>query len=391
MTQEPHDPHDMQRHVSAAMSQGSPVTKVDIPVQMLRGPYALDNLADIGLAAEIQLLFAEHARAQSPYDLTPAGLLQALRARGVRSGNGRSLIGRDAVYETFARLRAKGFIQRIQTADPETKQRTGIRYVFHELPAWNPDAPPVATDDLPNLPFSQVGATSGIAGYGVPGSSNPANGANDASSQVGATSGTAGYGVPGSQASSQVGATSGPAGTPPHPPEEEVGTTSPSIPKHAATPRRGKTSSNDDTLDPAQRDKAIKFLMNLPGAWAVGLTRARGLADKLIANADATGWDLDTTLRLYLTRHEPDKGAVKNHGATLAYRISDMQSKDAVLAAAAEASEPAGQAAGAAPSKPGHVDWCGECDSPTYRFLVPDDGPAAKCKTCHPAYAATRA
>ncbi|MYX88448.1 MULTISPECIES: hypothetical protein [unclassified Streptomyces] len=131
--------------------------------------------------------------------------------------------------------------------------------------------------------------------------------------------------------------------------------------------------------------------MNLPGAWAVGLTRARGLADKLIANADETGWDLDTTLRLYLTRHEPDKGAVKNHGATLAYRISDMQSKEAVLAAAAEASEPTSQAAGTAAAKPGHVDWCGECDSPTYRFLLPDDGPAAKCKTCHPAYAATRA
>lgn len=33
-----------------------------------------------------------------------------------------------------------------------------------------------------------------------------------------------------------------------------------------------------------------------------------------------------------------------------------------------------------------HVEWCGRCDSPGYRFVVDDDGrPLERCPLCHPA------
>ncbi|MFD3363594.1 hypothetical protein ACFWW5_10880 [Streptomyces albidoflavus] len=365
----------------------APVSGISVPAHMGIGSELVHAIDYVVL---IQVLFNVSSQARS----TPVIVWEQLKTRGIRSAkNSKELVGRDAVYSSFGRLIDAGYIRRVELPNKKHPGRKGpISYTVYDNPAWNPDwqVHQVASDPLENM---QVGMLPGTPEAVKPEAEETAG--RNASRNAG--SGEAGSGVPGSggrrvpagQNASGVPGSVRPS--PPHPPEEEVGTTSPSIPKHAATPRRGKTSSNDDTLDPAQRDKAIKFLMNLPGAWAVGLTRARGLAGKLIANSDATGWELDTALRLYLTRHEAGKNPVENYGATLAYRIAEMQMKDAVLAAAAEASEPAGPAAGAAPSKPGHVDWCGECDSPTYRFLVPDDGPAAKCKTCHPAYAATRA
>lgn len=386
MTAEPIDENAVLKWGGAPISGVSVTSHVAVSFQIT---HAMDYVV------MLQILY----NLASGIPASPVQVWGQLQDREIRSvKDAKRLVGKNAVYESFNRLIDAGFVRRTRLPHPDRPGQKGpVNYEVFDNPAWNPDWAPPRGDSrnaglLPNG-NPQVAPRSGtpdVVNGEVEEAAGQATSRNQGSGN--ATSGVPGSGgrrVPAGQNASGVPGSVRPS--PPHPPEEEVGTTSPSIPKHAATPRRGKTSSNDDTLDPARRDKAIKFLMNLPGAWAVGLTRARGLAGKLIANADATGWDLDTALRLYLTRHEPDKGAVKNHGATLAYRISDMQSKDAVLAAAAEASEPAGQAAGAAPSKPGHVDWCGECDSPTYRFLVPDDGPASKCKTCHPAYAATRA
>ena len=387
MQQEPHDPHEIHRHTVAAMSQGSPVTKVDIPVQMLRGPYALDNLADIGLAAEIQLLFAEHARAQSPYALTPAGLLQALRARGVRSGNGRSLIGRDAVYETFNRLRAKGFIQRIQTTDPETKQRTGIRYVFHELPAWNPDAPPVATEDLPNLPFPQVGATSGNAGYGSAGLPNPTNGTNVRSPQVGATSGNAGYGVPGSAASSQVGATSGNAGNPPRPPEG-MGNPSPLPPTDSSRQSGAKDGPGQEFSEP-EKQAASNVLQSLPGEpWnKVGPVEADNLALLLLERMTKQGWPKvtelpDSGMATLVECLTSNPGGIDNPVRILrTKRIPNLWR----YRPTGTSSSSRGTSGSSLPP------WCGKCNQgikPSHVFErmvpLPDGSDDVDCPACHP-------
>lgn len=47
------------------------------------------------------------------------------------------------------------------------------------------------------------------------------------------------------------------------------------------------------------------------------------------------------------------------------------------------AKNPEQKARGGAAAKP----WCGECDSPEYRWIVPQKGAATKCPACHPAAA----
>lgn len=167
---------------------------------------------------------------------------------------------------------------------------------------------------------------------------------------------------------------------PPHPPEEEVGTTSPSPHKPATASRRDKQAPPD--VAPADAAAAAQFVMRLPGPWAVGLQRAQGLAPWLVHNAELTGWSLDAGLRAYLTRPEPDKGPIKNYGATLAYRIKDMQPRDKVLEAAAADNPQQEEQQGSA--KPALPAWCGECDSADYRWIVPEEGTARQCPNCNP-------
>jgi hypothetical protein len=133
---------------------------------------------------------------------------------------------------------------------------------------------------------------------------------------------------------------------------------------------------------PAAAAAAAQFLMRLPGKWAVGLQRAQNLAPWLVQNAEITGWTLDAGLRAYLTRPEPGKKPIDNFGAVLGYRIKDMQPRDAVLEAAAAVDEPEQtEQAAATAALP---DWCTECDSPEYRWIVPDEGAARQCPKCHP-------
>jgi hypothetical protein len=134
---------------------------------MRSGPHALtEHPLDLTLAVELMFLFAEQARRspdEAPLKVTPQSVLERLQTAGVRSGNGSRLVGRDAVYESFARLRARGYIRRIVESDPQTGQRTGVAYEFYDWPAWNPEAPPVGESQ-------QVKPTSGITGSGNAGS-----------------------------------------------------------------------------------------------------------------------------------------------------------------------------------------------------------------------------
>ncbi|MGY3341223.1 hypothetical protein ACVW0K_007416 [Streptomyces filamentosus] len=224
--------------------------------------------------------------------------------------------------------------------------------------------------------FPETGETRGQEGFPVSG--NP--GADSRFPGIRSATVSAGQGrIPGNPVS---------VSPPPHPPEEEVGTTSPSPHKHAAAPRRGKQQAPE--VGAAALEEAIKFLMGLPGAWALGLTRARGIAPWLVENAHLTGWKLNLELRMYLTRPQEGSEPPRNHGAILAYRVKNMQMRDAVLEAAAEAEQEQQQKPEAPAKKSGMPVWCGECNDgeqprEPYMRTVEQDGDVLNCPRCHPA------
>ncbi|MEU3550684.1 hypothetical protein [Streptomyces longwoodensis] len=144
----------------------------------------------------LQIMFNLNSRVES----TPLSVWKQLQERGIRSAkNARELVGKNAVYESFARLLEAGYLRRTQLPHPTKAGRKGpVVYEVYDNPAWNPDwAPnkPAQTTDheqvkpqvatLPGTPdatFREAGKTAGQDasrnagrgkdGSGVPGSGN---------------------------------------------------------------------------------------------------------------------------------------------------------------------------------------------------------------------------
>ncbi|MFE5828991.1 hypothetical protein ACFQ8W_01760 [Streptomyces sp. NPDC056508] len=272
-----------------AISAKGPISNVSVHAHMRSGPHSLmENPLDLVVVTELSFLLAEQARRDPndpPLIVTPLNVLAQLRELGVQSVNGKP-IGRDAVYQSFARLRAKGYIRQIVLVDEKTKQRTGVAYEFYDWPAWNPECP--------NL---------------------------SASAQVEATSGIAGSGNAGSEAFPQVGATSGNAGNPPHPPEE-VTTSSP----YPLTDTTGHTPAPPEeegrSFTPEQTTAASQLLQVLPQPWSLGRVKAKNLAPKLLESMTEQGWpellginDRDRALLVQQLTKNP--GRMNNPGSIL--------------------------------------------------------------------------
>nr|WSX25561.1 hypothetical protein OG690_38405 [Streptomyces tubercidicus] len=300
--------------------QRGPVSGVTVHAHMRHGPHAvIGHALDLTIIVELMFLLSEQARrppSDPPLVVTPASVLERLREAGVKSGNGSRLIGRDAVYESFARLRNKNYLRRI-THRVDNKV-SGVSYEFYEFPAWNPDPLPMPPDD--SDASMQVGATSGIAGSGNAGNRS-SNRTSRSSSQVKAASGNAGSGNARNRSADttfpQVGATSGNAGSPPHPPEEV--TTSSPYPL-AATKRKRAPQAEGEEAGYAAEDleAAADVLQQLPDPWTQGKLNAGKLAPKLLTVMAEQGWpgiqDVD---RLTLTRQ-----LTKNpHKVTNPYRL----------------------------------------------------------------------
>ncbi|MGW2089106.1 hypothetical protein ACWCQ6_29415, partial [Streptomyces sp. NPDC001880] len=199
------------------ISYRGPVAGVQVHAHMEFGPYALVVPLDTKVVIHLMFMLAEQTRQgpdAGPLRVTPLTVLERLRELGVVSGNGSRLVGRDAVYESFVRLQAKGYIRRIDERGADGR-RTRVAYEFYDWPSWNPDAPK-HPDNAVFTAFPQVSTTSGNAGSGNAGSDIAQKGANDRSMQVSTTSGIAGSGNAGSgNADStfpQVSTTSGNAG-----------------------------------------------------------------------------------------------------------------------------------------------------------------------------------
>ncbi|MCX4571613.1 hypothetical protein OOK48_35425 [Streptomyces viridodiastaticus] len=309
---------------AAVISHVGPVPNVSVHAHMRSGPHAVTtDPLDLLVVVELMFLFGEQARRRAsdePLVITPQSVLERLREMGVRSGNGSRLVGRDAVYASFGRLREKGYIRRIVLSDAATGQRTGVAYEFYDWPAWNPDAPAV-------VEFSQVGATSGIAGSGDAGSS-AGNRTKTGSVQVGATSGNAGSGDAGSSESSQVTPTSGNAGSPPHPPEE-VETSSPYPLTHTTRGVPSQKEEGEVEFDTDDVRAAENFLQRMQKPWNAGRSTARKCAPRLLAVMRDQGWPAigelsDTDRRLLEAEITKNPGGVTSYAHVLPKRIADL-------------------------------------------------------------------
>ncbi|MFJ4192126.1 hypothetical protein [Kitasatospora sp. NPDC089509] len=385
-----------------------PVTEVTVHMHMVYGAHLPDPLDTLVL---LHLMFMV-AGGTSP---TAAKVLAALRAEGIQAGNGSGLIGRDAVQASFRRLTEAGFLRRIGQAQGQKGRFGGAGYELYRRPAYNPDwmpsealhaagsasASPQVTPQtampgtaVPRKRRKRISAgqtVDGNAGHGVTGNGNAGHGGSTVSAGQ-TVDGNTGHG----------------SGFPPHPPGE-VGTTSSPSPhgRHmrdaAAAPRSGRAgaglpaevAADSAPVDPELFRAAVDFLMRLPGKWAVGRLKARNLASELVRAIEDTGWKLDASLRMWLTRAEEGKAAPRVHGTVLEFRIKNLELREAVFATEDTDSEQAAALpAQARPqTKPRTPEWCGKCNdgerpmSLMMRTIADPDLESDRvlpCPDCHP-------
>ncbi|MFJ6355154.1 hypothetical protein ACIQKB_37565 [Streptomyces sp. NPDC092046] len=260
----------------------------------------------------IHVLFAINSGTQ----VTVPGIVRSIREAGVRSAkNGKELVGRDAVYESIARLIEARFIRRTTIPNPKGKGYRGLTsYEVFEHFEDNPDYTPDAPSEKPEtkLPvFAETSISAGRPTSGVRG--------NKGSSGV-RGSGVRGRGGAFISAGQPTSANTGSGtGSPPHPPEE-VTTSSP----NPLTNTSGNTSlpSPREAAEAGYAEEdmqaAADVLQLLPDPWTQGKLNATKLAPKLLEVMGQQGWPgIGTVDRALLTRQ-----LTKNpHKVTNPYRL----------------------------------------------------------------------
>jgi hypothetical protein len=108
-----------------------------------------------------------------------------------------------------------------------------------------------------------------------------------------------------------------------------------------------------------------------------------------------TGWKLDASLRMWLTRAEEGKAAPRVHGTVLEFRIKNLELREAVFATEDTDSEQAAvlPAQARPQAKPRTPEWCGKCNdgerpmSLMMRTIADPDLESDRvlpCPDCHP-------
>ncbi len=267
----------------------------------------------------LHVLFAINSGLQ----VTVPGVVASVREAGVRSAkSGTELVGRDAVYESFARLIEARFIRRTTIPNPKGKGYRGLTsYEVYEHFEDNPDYAPEDSSEESGtkLPvFAETDVPPGQTTSGVRG--------NKGSSGV-RGSGVRGRGGSFVSAGRPTSANTGSGtGSPPHPPEEvntsspyPLGTGAESV-APAAREGEGEISTNP-TPSAEQVEAAFQFLQVLPRPWTAGRVTARSLAPLLAGVVADQGWELDDFLVAELTQN-PE--GVKRPTKVLKSRIEDL-------------------------------------------------------------------
>ncbi|MFI8515349.1 hypothetical protein ACIGHB_29895 [Streptomyces sp. NPDC085460] len=245
-------------------------------------------------------------------------LVEVLRREGIRSANGKGLIGSKAVYESVARLRTGGWLHRAQ----ENGGNFGsVEYTFYEFPATNPHwTPPKGSDSSENTPLP----LSGEAGTTLP-VSNRISAGQTASPDKGsadkarADRRTGGQGISAGQTASPDRRSGRPS--PPHPPEE-VTTSSPNPLTDTSGHRPAAPGEEGEVFDPRETAAAARFLQTLPQPWSIGRVKAKALAPVLLEAMSDQGWprlaELDGRTRgLLVQQLTKNPTGVRNHGSVL--------------------------------------------------------------------------
>ncbi|MFB9639155.1 hypothetical protein [Streptomyces spiralis] len=233
----------------------------------------------------LQVMFNLASGVQS----TPLAVWEQLKERGIRSAkNARELVGKNAVYESFARLVEAGYVRRLQLPHPTLPGRKGpVVYEVYDNPAWNPDWPSTAEDHeqvkpqvttLPGTPDPSTGELGKPAGQNA---SRNAGTVNNASGVPGSVK----QRVPTGQNASPVPGRG--MASPPHPPGEEDS----SSPYPLTRPSRSLPSQREEEpkFSPEEITAATEFLQRMQ-RWQAGATTARRCAPRLLRAMRTQGW-----------------------------------------------------------------------------------------------------
>ncbi|MFI8365253.1 hypothetical protein ACIGD1_34515 [Streptomyces sp. NPDC085612] len=298
--------------LTAALVRGTGPRSVAVYREMAFGGQLVHSLDYVVLT---HVLFAIAANEK----ITVPGIWKRLQALGIRSAKDHDkLVGKNAVYDSFNRIIAAGFIRRGRLPHPDGAGLKGpVVYQVFEFVADNPDfqgaapAPLPGTREVDSQDHVSAGQTtsrnlgSGVSGTGFPGSGRRR--------------------IPAGQTASPVPG-SGEA-LPPTPPRgmdippTPTATAAPSVAADAVTGGRGRgrfARQANPLVDPAALEAAIDFLMNLPGDFAHGIGLAKANAPLLVEACARTGWELGPELAAELTKNP---AGLKNPNRAVKTRI----------------------------------------------------------------------
>ncbi|MET9804660.1 hypothetical protein [Streptomyces sp. NPDC006368] len=363
---------------SGRVVQGqAPASGVSVPRHLGVGS---DLVHSLDYVVMLQVMF----NLASKIECTPTVVWRQLQERGIRSAkNANELVGKNAVYESFARLVTAGYLRRARLPHPEKPGRMGpVVYEAFDNPAWNPDWSPTAeTKDheevkpqvgtLPGTPDVEFGEVDKTAGQNTSRNAGSGN----------ATSGVPGRGIRGVSAGQNTSLVPGRrTALPPHPPEEEV-TPPPPTP---SSPSGSLPSQREEVAEfsPEETSAAVAFLQTM-STWQAGRATAVKCAPVLLRTMRQQGWpvitDMDAAGRELLER-EIFKNTVgaKSFSRLLPGWVRDLRLYAHVRPAAAQ---PSGEVTAAA-ARMALVAACGRCDELGWVLDDDDDGPMRRC--AHP-------
>ena len=280
---------------AVGVDETAPIRQAQAPASGVSIPRHLGVGTDLVHALDYVVMLQVMFNLASGIESTPQAVWRQLQERGIRSAkNAGELVGKNAVYEAFARLVSAGYLRREQLPHPKLPGRKGpVVYTMYDNPAWNPDWKPAGQetpepDDngevkpqvvtLPGTPDPSSGEAGKTAGR---------NASRNAGSVV------RGSGVPGSvdrripagQNASQVPGRG--MALPPHPPEEED-----PPPPTPSSPTRVLPSQREEGAGEFSKEEtaaAERFLQQMK-QWQAGAATARKCAPRLLRAMRAQGW-----------------------------------------------------------------------------------------------------
>lgn len=374
-------------------TQNAPIQQSQAPASGVSVPRNMGVGSDLVHSLDYVVLLQVMFNLASAVKSTPMEVWRQLQERGIRSAkNANELVGKNAVYESFARLVTAGYMRREQLPHPEIPGRKGpVVYTMYDNPAWNPDWNPAARETsgtenhgtvkpqvttLPGTPDASFGEAGKTAGQNA---SRNAGRVNDGSGVPGSVKRR----VPAGQNASLVPG-SGMA-SPPHPPEEEDSSSPNPLTRPAGSlpSQRHQEKGAEAEFTAEEIAEAEGFLQRME-RWQAGASTARRAAPRLLRAMRKQGWPslggLDDAHRRLL-----EADIFKNvGGATSWTKCLPGWVEDLRLYETVRPRTPVGGAAGASPADDAElrrvrIAACDACDPNGWVLDDDDDAPMRRC------------